>query len=149
MSLLERLDKDYVEAYKAKEQIRLDTLRLLKTAAKNRQVELKHELSDDDVLELIAKQIKQRQDSIEQFKNAGRDAMAEKEAAEMAVLEAYMPPKLSPEELDAAISAAIETTGAAGPKDMGKVMQIMSAEYKGRFDGKALSGLVRERLSSS
>ncbi len=121
---------------------------MLKTAAKNRQVELKRPLTDEDLLELLAKQVKQRQESVEQFQTAGRTDWADKEAAEIVVLEGYLPPRLSREEMIKAIDSAVVHSGAAGPKDMGKVMQMVMAEFKGRVDGKTLSGLVKERLSA-
>ncbi|CCO24289.1 GatB/YqeY domain-containing protein [Maridesulfovibrio hydrothermalis] len=148
MSLIEQIDKDYITAYKAKDAVKKTVLRHLKTAIKNRMVDLKEEtLSDDDVLDLVSKQIKQRKDSIEQYESAGRPELAETEAIEIKALAGYMPPELSTEELEAAVDKAIADIGASKMQDMGKVMQAIMAAHKGQVDGKALSSLVRSRLS--
>jgi uncharacterized protein YqeY len=146
MTLQEQFEKDFLAAYKAKEEVRVAVLRMLKTAAKNRQVELLRPLTDEETLEVIARQVKQRQESIEQFRLAGRGEMAEREAAEMAVLKAYLPTQLTLEETSAAVDAAIAETGASSAKEMGKVMQAVMARHKGRIDGKAVSELVKQRL---
>ena len=151
MTLSERIEKDYISAYKAKEQAKLNVLRLLKTAAKNLLVELKrnHEMLDDtEMLDVILRQAKQRQDSILQFTDAGRQDLANKEATELAILQEYLPKALSQEELKEVISQAIEETHAQSPKDMGKVMNYIMATYKGRVDGKSLSDTIRKRLSN-
>lgn len=146
MTLQEQIEKDFLAAYKAKEEVRVAVLRLLKTAAKNRQVELLRPLTDEETLEVIARQVKQRQESIEQFRQAGRTEMADREEAEMAVLKAYLPTQLTPEETAAAVDEAIAETGAASVKQMGLVMQAVMAKFKGRIDGKAVNELVRQRL---
>lgn len=148
MTLLSRIEKDYITAYKAKEQVRVGVLRLLKTAAKNRQVELMRELTEEEVLELLTKQAKQRQESIEQYRSAGRDDLADTEAAELAVIKDYLPEQLSEEETAKAVDEAVAAVGASSMQDMGKVMQAVMAQYKGRVDGKALSAHVRSRLSA-
>lgn len=150
MSLFEQIDKDYVQAYKAKDAVRLSVLRLLKTAVKNRLVELRRPggtLSDEEMMDVIIKEGKQRQDSIEQYTAAGRSDLADKEAAELVVLQSYLPKPLSEEELTAVIDAAIAETGAASPRDMGKVISAVMAAHKGRVDGKVLSAAVKARLS--
>ncbi len=150
MTLSEQIEKDYITAYKAKEQLKLDVLRLLKTAAKNLLVELKRSsgsLDDAEMMDVILRQAKQRQDSIVQFNEANRPDLAEREAAELTILQAYLPAALTAEELNDAIEAAIADTGAAAPSDMGKVMNVIMAQYKGRVDGKVLSTTVKERLS--
>jgi len=151
MNITERIERDYLSAYKAKDQQRLDTLRLLKTAVKNRQVELRRHLEpldDAAMLDIIGQQAKQRQDSIQQFAAAGRTDLAAKETAELAILKEYLPEPLSPEALDQAISAAIQATGAKDMKGMGAVMQAVMNAHKGQVDGKQLSALVRARLTS-
>jgi uncharacterized protein YqeY len=151
MNLSARLEQDYITAYKSKDSLRLSVLRLLKTAAKNMLVELKRpggELSDAELCAVLVKQAKQRQDSIEQFRAASRNDLADKEEAELRILREYLPKPLSPEELDVVISAAIVETEASSPKDMGRVMQKLTTEYAGRVDGKSLSNLVRARLAS-
>lgn len=147
MSLIQQIDKDYITAYKAKEQVALGVLRHLKTAAKNMQIELKRELNDEEMLDVVMKQAKQRQDSIEQFRAADREDLVATEAAELEVLQRYLPSQLSDEELEELVTKTIEATGAAGMKDMGKVMNAIMAEYKGRVDGKKLSASVRSKLA--
>ena len=125
-------------------------MRLLKTAITNRLVELKQpggKLPDEQIMDLIMKQAKQRKDSIEQYQKAGRTDLADRESAELAILEEYLPSQLAPEELAAAIQAAISQTGASGPQDMGKVMGLIMEQYKGRVDGKQASALARKLLA--
>lgn len=150
MSLFEQIEKDYIQAYKAKDSVRLTVLRLLKTAVKNKLVDLCRPggtLDDGEMMDLIIKEGKQRQDSIEQYTAAGRSDLADKEAAELAVLQSYLPKPLSEEELTAVIDAAIAETGAASPRDMGKVISAVMAAHKGRVDGKVLSAAVKARLA--
>lgn len=149
MTLTQRIEKDYIEAYKAKDALRLGVLRLLKTAAKNLQVELMRPVEEAELLDVVMKQAKQRQDSIDQFRSAGRNDLADKEEAELGVLRDYMPVPLTEDELQQAIAAAMAETGAKGVQDMGKVMQVVMAAHKGRVDGKALSAIVRARLQAS
>ena len=148
MSLSARLEQDYITAYKAKDAVRLGVLRLLKTALKNFQVQHLRAPEDGDVFDLIAKQCKQRKESIDQFSAAGRTDLADKERAELEVLRGYMPEPLEGEALTAAVREAVAESGAAGPKDMGKVMQILTAKYKGRYDGKAASETVKSVLAA-
>ncbi|HIX40097.1 GatB/YqeY domain-containing protein [uncultured Desulfovibrio sp.] len=150
MSLFEQIEKDYIQAYKAKDSVRLTVLRLLKTAVKNKLVDLCRPggtLDDGEMMDLIIKEGKQRQDSIEQYTAAGRSDLADKEAAELVVLQSYLPKPLTEEELTAVIDAAIAETGAASPRDMGKVISAVMAAHKGRVDGKVLSAAVKARLS--
>jgi uncharacterized protein YqeY len=148
MSFAQQIEKDYLVAYKAKDEVRVAVLRLLKTAMKNRQVELRHDLSDDDVIDIVKKQAKQRRESIEQFEAAGRKELADKEAVELEVLTSYLPEPLAGDELDQAVIAAIAETGATSMKDMGRVMQALTAAYGSRLDGKAASAAVKQRLSA-
>lgn len=148
MSIQGRIESDYIAAYKAKDTVRLAVLRHLKTAAKNREVELMRPLTDDDMLDLISKQLKQRKDSIEQYEKHGRSDLAAVEIAEHAVLVDYMPQPLTEAELASAIDRLVVETGASGPKDMGKVMAALTLGFKGRYDGKKASEAVRSRLSS-
>ena len=145
MSLTTRIEQDYIAAYKAKDGLRLGVLRLLKTAAKNLQVELMRPVTDE--ASVVQKQAKQRQDSIEQFTAANRPDLAEKEAAELSILKDYLPEPLSEEELAAAIDAAIAALGVTNMSGMGKVIQSVMGDYKGRVDGKAVSSAVKARLS--
>lgn len=147
MSLQSRIEKDFVAAYKAKETVKVAVLRMLKTAIKNQQVELGRPLEDDEVLDLVSKQVKQRHESITQYEKAGREELAETERVELAELQSYMPKALTDEELAEAIEEAVAETGADSMKDMGKVMGILGSKYKGRYDGKMASELVRKRLA--
>ena len=150
MSLFETIEKDYVQAYKAKDAVRLTVLRLLKTAVKNKLVDLRRpggSLSDEEMLDVIIKEGKQRQDSIEQYTAANRADLAEKEAAELRILQEYLPKALSPEELAEIIETTVTELQAATPKDMGRVISAVMGAYKGRVDGKALSEAVKKRLS--
>lgn len=151
MSLADRINQDYIAAYKSHDATRLTVLRLLKTAMTNRLVELKQPggtLDDQAIMELLLKQAKQRKDSIEQYRQAKRDDLADKEAAELVIIQEYLPAELSPSELQAAIAAAIESTGAKNPQEMGKVMGLIMNQYKGRVDAKKASELIRAALSN-
>jgi len=148
MTLTSRIEKDYIKAYKAKDTVKVAVLRHLKTAIKNRMIDVRGELSDEDVADIIAKQVKQRRDSYDQYVKAGRTDLADIEAAEMVELEEYMPKQLTNEELEQAVSDAIKQVEASGMKDMGKVMKALSGLYKGRFDGGKASALVKTHLLS-
>lgn len=148
MSVSQRIEKDFVASYKAKDDVRVAVLRMLKTAAKNKQVELRRPLTDDEMLDVLAKQVKQRQESIDLFSQAGRNDLADKERAELDVLQDYLPQALTAEETAKAVDDAVASLGAASLKDMGKVMQAVLGANKGRVDGKLVSDLVKARLSS-
>lgn len=147
MSLLTTLEADYITAYKAKDEIKVAVLRMLKTAIKNKSVELGHEPDDAQVLDLISKQVKQRKESIDQFTKAGRMELAEREQRELEALSEYMPTPLTDDELVAAIDEIVDASGASSMADMGKVMGELNSRYKGRVDGKKASGLVRSKLT--
>ena len=146
MSTAERIEKDYLDAYKAKDKVRLGTLRLLKTAAKNLQVELMRPLTDADYMDVLLKQAKQRQDSIEQYAAANRSDLAEQEAAELAVLREYLPQPLTEEELLDVVEKTVKPLLGEGMKAMGTAIQAIMAEYRGRVDGKAVSDAVKVRF---
>jgi len=148
MSLSERIEKDYVAAFKAKRTDEVAVLRMLKAAVKNKQVELRRELADNEILDVVARQVKQRQESIDQFRAAGRIDLAEIEERELLILRTYLPTALSPAELEEAVTTTIQALGASGMKDMGRVMNAILGEYAGRIDGKELSALVRAKLTS-
>lgn len=148
MSLSERIETDYLTAYKSKDTVRLSVLRLLKTSMKNLLVErLQKPLEEGDILDLVAKQCKQRQDSIAQYSAANRPDLAAREEEELTILKEYMPEQIAGAALNDLIAKLIAETGAAGPKDMGKVMQALTAGHKGQYDGKEASTLVRELLA--
>lgn len=155
MGLRARLDADLKEALKAGEKIRASAIRMLLAAVKTREVaedrrgDRRAPLPDPEVLQVIASACKQRRDSIEQFRTGRRQDLVEKETAELAVLEAYLPRALAPEELRAAVAEAIRETGATSPRDMGKVMSRLMSELAGRADGKLVSELVREALGKT
>jgi hypothetical protein len=146
--LIERLNEDMKTAMKGREALRTSVLRLALSEIKNARIEKQRDLTDDDVVQVLRREIKRRQDSIEQFRAGGREDLATKETEEMNVLAAYLPQLLAPEELATAVAAAIAETGAAGPKDLGKVMKAVMAMHPGRVDGKALQALVREKLGA-
>lgn len=147
MSLRDRLTSDMKEAMKAKDELKLSTIRLLRSAVKNKEIDSKRELDDQGVVEVVASLVKQRRESIRMFGEAGRQDLVAKEEQELAVLQSFLPPQLSREELIELVVQAIEECGAQGVKDMGKVMKILSPMVAGRADGKAVSDLVREKLS--
>src|SRR5690349_18519850 len=145
-ALADKVRADMTAAMKAQEKERLSTLRMLQSALKNEQINVGHELSDEEAMSVIRKAMKQRQDSIEQFTNAGRMEMADKERAEMELLKTYLPPELTEEEIESGIREIIASTGAQSKKDMGKVMKEATARFKGRVDGKKVQELVSRLL---
>jgi len=146
MALKDTISEDMKAAMRAKDSERLSTIRLLQAAMKQKEVDERVTLTDADVLSILEKMLKQRRESIAQFEKAGRNDLADKEKAEIAVLQGYMPQQMSEADVIAAIAAAIQETGAAGPKDMGKVMGLLKAKLAGRTDMGKLSGLVKAKL---
>ena len=147
MSLNQKIAGDLTAAMKAKDAGRMSALRMLKAAVMNKGVEKGRDLEDAEVLQVVASLVKQRRDSIEQFAKAGRTDLVDKETGEIAILEHYLPPAVSPEEIDAAVTAAIAETGAASVKDMGKVMKAVMPKLAGKnADGKAVNEAVRRKL---
>jgi len=150
MTLTQQIDTELKTAMKAREQTTLAALRMLKTAITNRGVEKGRDLEDEEVLQVVASLVKQRRDSIEQFTKAGRTELADREAAEIAVLERYLPPAADAAEVDAAVAAAIAETGAGSMKDMGKVMKAVMPKLAGKtVDGRAVNEAVRRALGAS
>jgi uncharacterized protein len=149
MNLNEKVGQDITAAMKAKDQGRLSALRMLKAAIMNKGVEKGRDLDDAEVLQVVSSLVKQRRDSVEQFSRAGRTDLVEKETGEIAVLERYLPPAASAEEIDAAVTAAISETGAASPKDMGKVMKAVMPKLAGKnADGRTINDAVRRKLGA-
>jgi uncharacterized protein YqeY len=147
MTLAEQVEKDLVAAMKAREELRLSVLRMAKTALKNKQVELGKPLSDDQAAAVLQTLVKQRRDSVEQFRKGGREDLATKEEAETEILQAYLPAEASEEEISAAIAAAITETGATGPQDLGKIMKAAMQKLAGKnADGKRVNQTVRAKL---
>jgi uncharacterized protein len=137
------------DAMRKQEPVRLGALRMLKAAFMNREVERGHALDDNDARQVVASLVKQRRDSIEQFTKGGRQDLADKEAAEIRVLESYLPPAADPEVIDRAVAEAIAETGATSSKDIGRVMKAAMAKLAGQtVDGKAVNELVRRKLSA-
>jgi uncharacterized protein YqeY len=148
MSLLDQLQKDMVTAMKAKDELRLSAIRMMKTALKKHEVDAMKPLDEATELQLMKSMVKQRRESIDMFRKGGRPELAEREEAELKIVEAYMPSAPSGEEIDAAIAAAIAETGATAVKQMGVVMKAAQAKLAGkRVDGKELSDRVRAKLS--
>lgn len=145
-NLTEKVRADLTAAMKAQEKDRLSTLRMLQSALKNEQINLGHELADEEAMSVIRKSVKQRQDSIEQYTNAGRTELADKERAEMDLLKTYLPAELSDAELEAGLREIIASTGAQSKKDLGKVMKEATARFKGRADGKKIQETVSRLL---
>ncbi|HDS16478.1 MAG TPA: GatB/YqeY domain-containing protein [Proteobacteria bacterium] len=142
MSLLERIAADVKEAMKKQEKIRLGALRMLLAEAKNRRIECLRELEDQDVLQVLTRMVKQRQDSAEQFARGGREDLAAKERSEIEYLQVYLPQALSPDELEMMVKEAIAEAGAESKKEMGQVMKLLMPKIAGRADGKAVNQLV-------
>ncbi len=150
MTLIDRISAELVQAMRDKAVVRLGTLRMAKAALMNREIERGHALDDTEALQVVASLIKQRRDSIEQFRGGGRDDLADKEAAEIAVLEAYLPPPLDPAELERTVDDTILELGASSARDMGRVMKAVLAKFQGRTaDGKLVSELVKRKLSGA
>jgi len=148
MSLAERIQSDIVTAMKAKDDLRLSVLRMVKAAIQLKEVEKIRKLDENESIQLLQTLLKQRKESIDQFSKGGRPELAEKEQKEAAIIEQYLPAAASPAEMDAAVSKAIAETGANSAKQMGAVVKAAKAQLEGKtVDGKALSDLVRDRLS--
>ena len=145
-NLTEKIRTDLTAAMKAQEKERLSVIRMLQSAVKNEQINLGHELSDEEAMSVIRKAVKQRQDSIEQYSNAGRTELADKERAEMEILRTYLPAELSDEELESGLREIIVSTGAQSKKDLGKVMKEATVRFKGRVDGKKVQEAVSRLL---
>lgn len=146
MSLIDKINEDFITAMKAKDEGQVSVLRLLKSALQNAKIAEQKELSDDDVIKVVQKEIKQRKDSIATYETGGRAELADKEKAEIEILSVYMPAQLSDEELTAIVKSAIEETGATGMADMGKIMGKVMPQVAGKADGNQVSAKVKELL---
>lgn len=146
--LEDQLQKDYVQAMKDRDTVKSSTVNFLRAQLKNVRIEKRSEtLEDKDVVTVIKKQIKQRQDSIEQYEKGGRKDLADKETAEMAILKSYLPEELSEQALQQFIEQAIRETGAQSMKDMGSVIKAVAAKAQGRADNRVVSELVKKALA--
>lgn len=150
MNLLEKIAADLTIAMKAKEADKVSALRMVKANLMNRQIEKGGELTDEEVQKALQSLVKQRRDSIEQYSNAGRDELAAKEAAEIAVIEVYLPQAASPNEIEDAVAEAVAETGATSMKEMGAVMKAAMAKLQGKSaDGRAVSEAVKAKLANN
>jgi len=149
LALADELNAAIADAMRRHDPIRLTALRMLKTALTNREVERGRALNDAESQQVVASLVKQRKDSIAQFTSGGRQDLADKEAAEILVLEAYLPPAIDPAAVEQAVADAVRETGAASPKDMGKVMKAVMTKLAGQnVDGKTVNELVRQKLAA-
>jgi uncharacterized protein YqeY len=149
MTLVEQIEKDMVAAMKAKEELKLSVLRMTKAAFMNKKIELGKPLGDPEAIAVMRTLVKQRHDSVEAFRRGDREELARKEEAEIKIIEAYLPAAASDEDIDVAITAAIAETGAAGPKDIGKVMKAAMARLAGKnAEGKRVNEKVKAKLGA-
>ena len=147
MSLPDRLSEELKHAMKAKDQLRMDTIRMIKAAFLNKEIELKKELDEAQMNDVLMTLVKQRKDSASQYQKAKRDDLADRELKEIVTVESYLPPALSQEEIVKIVESAVQETGSTAMKDMGKVMKVVMAKLAGQaVDGKQISDLVRSKL---
>jgi uncharacterized protein YqeY len=147
VGLAERLDADMKQAMKDKDKVRLSTIRLIRTAIKNTEIDHKKTLTDEEILDVLNRELKQRRDSLQAFEAGGRSDLVDQVQQEIAVLQAYLPEQLSEEELRVIVLETIQETGAVAKKDMGKVMSALMPKIKGRADGKLVNQLVQSHLT--
>jgi len=149
VDLKARLGEDFKQALRAGDKLRTSVIRLLMALIKNREVEKRAPLTDAELLQAIVASCKQRQEAVEQYTKGGRQDLADKESAELTILQSYLPKALTPDELQAMVLEAIREVQATSPKEMGKVMGVLMPRITGRADGKQVSALVREVLSKA
>lgn len=149
MSLRDQINEDMKSAMRAKDTVRLGTIRLLTAAIKQKEVDERVEITDAHVLAIVEKMLKQRRDSISQFEAGGRQDLADIEKAELAILSTYMPAGLSDAEIQAEVAAAVTATGATGPQDMGKLMAVLKPKLAGRADMTVVSAMVKAALTKA
>ena len=147
MSLLETLNADMKQAMKDKNKEALSVIRMVKSTVMNEQISLGHDLTPEEELTVLSREVKQRQDSLAEFEKGGREDLAAGIRSELTILAKYLPAQLTEEEIVAIVAAAIEQTGATGPKDMGKVMGVVTQQIKGKADGKVVADLVKATLA--
>ncbi len=149
MSLKERIDADYKEAMKARDAVRISVLRLLRSAIHNEEINRQRPLTEDEILGVIQSEVRKRKESIEAFVQGGRQDLVDRESAELAILESYLPQALTREELVALVQETIREVGALSLRDMGKVMAVLMPKVRGRADGREVNELVRQMLSGA
>ncbi|RKN86963.1 GatB/YqeY domain-containing protein [Paenibacillus ginsengarvi] len=147
MSLSERLNEDMKQAMKNQDKFRLSVIRMIRSAIKNVEIDQKKTLSDEEVLDILNREIKQRKDSLQEFEKAGRDDLAETVKEEIEVIAVYMPQQFTEEEIHAIVQQTIQETGASSKADIGKLMGALMPKVKGRADGKLVNQLVQKLLS--
>lgn len=147
MALLQQIDQDLTGAMKAKDEVKISTLRMLKSAIHNWEIASQKEPQDADISAVLQKEIKSRKDSIEMYQKGGREELAQKEQAEIAILKKYLPAQMSEEEIRTKVKEIIVKVGATGVQDMGQVMGPLMGELKGQADGATVSKIVKEELS--
>ncbi len=146
MSLKERFSSELKDSLKAGDRLKLSTIRLIMASLKNREIEKRGSLSEEEIIDLLVSLSKQRKESIEEFKKGGRQDLVDKETEELKIIEFYLPQQLTPEEIKKIIGETITETGASSPKDIGKVMKVLMPKVKGRADGKLVNEMVKELL---
>ena len=147
MDIRERVSGEMIKAAKDKDKAKLSVLRMIKSALHNKEIDLKDEFGEKEILQVLSSMIKQRKDSVEQFRNGGRLDLAEKEGEEIEVIQGFMPEQMSEEKIKTEIENAIEEAGATSIRDMGKVMKLLMPRLTGKADGKAVGEAVKARLS--
>ena len=148
MGIDEKVNNEMVLAAKAKDKVRLSAIRMIKTGVHNREIDLKRKMTEAEFLQLLSTMVKQRKDSIDQFQKGGREDLVEKKTAELKVIQEFMPEQMSEADVDREIEMIIKEVGAAGIKDMGKVMKVLMPKLTGKADGKAVGEKVKAKLSS-
>jgi uncharacterized protein len=148
MKIFERLDSDLKDAMRARDELRVMVLRTLKSDLKYKQIELGHELSDDEAVGVLSSASKKRRESIEEYRQGNRQDLADKEMAELDIISPYLPKQLTDEELNALVDKALAETNANSIKDIGAIMKVLMPEVRGRADGKVVNAAVRARLES-
>lgn len=146
MTLKERLQKELVEAMRARDTLKVDVIRLLRNSIRQKEIELKKELSDDDVIKILSNAVKQRRESIKAYEAGKREDLVEREKRELDIIESYLPEKLPQEELIKIVEDVIKEVGASSLRDLGKVMPKVMAKVKGRADGSEVQAIVRSKL---
>jgi uncharacterized protein YqeY len=148
MTMQDRLTEAMKDAMRAKDSLRLNTVRLIRTAVKNREIDARRELDEQEIVAVLSTLVKQRRESAQAYREGGRPELADKEEQELAVIQEFLPAQLGEEEVRGIIEEAVAETGATSMKDMGKVMKVVTARTVGRADGRVVSDLVKARLSS-
>lgn len=149
MNFTEVVENELMAAAKKQDKVRLSTLRMIKAALHNKEIDLRRGLNETEVLQLLSSMAKQRRDSIDQFKMGGRDDLVKKEEQELQIIQTFMPQQLSAAELDSEIEKAIKEVNATSAKDMGKVMKVLMPRLTGKADGKAVNERLKIKLSNS